>query len=313
MEVNENQDDRDVSLMALDQYMRQVRRTEFFTEEEEALLVQRVERGKRERSQPCPNQWVLNLAKHARDRLVEGYQPLVIAVAKRCLWRFESMELLDLVQEGNIGLLRAIEANDLSKGLPLRSLAGRCIGQAIWQAMTHRDRLVHASHVLVDASVRMQQVRWRLEAQLDREPTMGEVAAAMGIAPVQVQRLMDVQARTHQSCVSLQGLLEEGEADEWIDFAALYQAQVAQDQARQDELEQAVQRALDTVLTARQRDVVQVRYGLGGAVKMSSWQGVAEQFGMSSTGARHHDQLARKKLARALAPVCRTVQDEPCA
>src|SRR5215472_7175053 len=101
-------DDRDVSLMALDQYMRAVRWTEPLAEEEEATLLRRVERGKQERLAPCPNQWVLSLARHARDRLVEGYQPLVIAVAKRCLWRFESMELLDLVQEGNIGLLRAI-------------------------------------------------------------------------------------------------------------------------------------------------------------------------------------------------------------
>jgi RNA polymerase primary sigma factor len=313
MEVNENQDDRDVSLLALDQYMRQVRQTEPLTQEEEALLVQRVERGKQERLAPCPNQWILSLARHARDRLVEAYQPLVIAIAKRCLWRFESMELLDLVQEGNLGLLQAIEANDLSKGLPLRLLAGRCIGQAMWQAMTRHDRLVHASYTLVGASVRMQQVRWRLEAQLSREPTDVEVAAAMGIAPEQVYRLLEVQARTHQSCVSLQGLLEEGEADEWIGFAALYQAQVAQDQARQDELEQAVQRALDTVLTPRQREVVQVRYGLGETCEMLSWQGIAERYGMSSTGARHHDQLARKKLARALAPMCRAAQDEPCA
>jgi RNA polymerase sigma factor (sigma-70 family) len=310
MTRSESQDERDVSLMAFDQYMRQVRRTEPLTEEEEALMVQRVEWGKQERSQPCPNQWVLNLARHARDRLVEVYQPLVIAIAKKYVWAFESMTLLDLVQEGNIGLMRAIEVNDPGKGFPLRSLAGRCISQAIWRAMVRYDRPVSAYHGLVDAWARLRRVRQRLEVRLNREPTNGEVAAEMGIAEEKVATLLEVGGST---CVSLQGLLEEGDAEERIDFAGLYQAQVAQDQARQGELEQAVQRALETVLTPRQREVVQLHYGLGEASEVLSFRGIGERLGMRPSAADHHERLARKKLVRALAPVCRTAQDETCA
>src|SRR5690348_14274706 len=105
--------------MALDQYMRQVRWLEPLTAEEEARLIACIERGKHEKRQPHPNAWRLSLAQAARERLVEGYQPWVIHLAKGFLSRARGMELLDLIQEGNIALLQAIEHNDVSKGYPL--------------------------------------------------------------------------------------------------------------------------------------------------------------------------------------------------
>src|SRR5205823_14580837 len=95
-------EEQDVSLMALDQYIRQVRWLEPLTPEEEAQLIARIERGKQERGQPQPNAWRLSLAQAARERLIEGYLPWVIHLAKGYVSRARGLELLDLVQEGNL-------------------------------------------------------------------------------------------------------------------------------------------------------------------------------------------------------------------
>src|SRR6266702_1355915 len=136
------QDDQDVSLMALDQYIRQVRWLEPLTQEEEAQLLARIERGKYERRQLQPNAWRLSLAQAALERLVEGYLPWVIHLAKGFVSRARSMQLLDLIQEGNQGLLQAIEHNDVSKGYPLRALVTAYVRGAILDALRERDGLV---------------------------------------------------------------------------------------------------------------------------------------------------------------------------
>src|SRR5437868_10600874 len=114
--MNSSEEEREVSLLAIDQYMRQVRWTPDLTLQEEEELVERIARGKAEQQKACPNQVVMAEARQARDRLVEGYQRLVVYIARQYTYRFGSMELLDLVQEGNLGLLHAIDYHDASKG-----------------------------------------------------------------------------------------------------------------------------------------------------------------------------------------------------
>src|SRR5436309_3362879 len=111
-----DQDDQHVSLLALDQYMRLVKWTPELTLEEEGQLLERVEPGKQEQLKPYPDRLVLEEAKQAYDRLVAGFQPLVIHIASTYRYRVRSIELMDLIQEGNIGLLQAIAVNDKSKG-----------------------------------------------------------------------------------------------------------------------------------------------------------------------------------------------------
>src|SRR5437667_1145021 len=116
MSMKCDQDDQHISLLALDQYMRWVKWTPELTLEEEGQLLERVERGKQEQLKLCPDRQVLEEAKQARDRLVAGFQPLVIHIASTYRYRVRSMELMDLNQEGNVGLLQAIDVNDKSKG-----------------------------------------------------------------------------------------------------------------------------------------------------------------------------------------------------
>jgi RNA polymerase primary sigma factor len=109
-------DDSDVSLMALDQYMRQLRGMCPLTDEEEKRLVQCVERGRAEAFQVWPDKQVLEEAKQARDRLIEGFLRLVVCLARQYVGVCRGMDLLDVVQEGNEGLLKAIDRHESRKG-----------------------------------------------------------------------------------------------------------------------------------------------------------------------------------------------------
>src|SRR2546430_9960256 len=109
MSLHENQDDQELSFMAYDQYMRLVNWTPRLSDEEILQLLQRIAQGKAEQMKARPDAWVLAQANEARDHLVVGLQRLVICLAQRCHRRYQRLELLDLIQEGNVGLLKAIE------------------------------------------------------------------------------------------------------------------------------------------------------------------------------------------------------------
>src|SRR3989440_9334879 len=102
MSLYQDQDDQDVSLMAYDQYMRLVNWTPRLSDEEILQLLQRIAVGKTEQTKACPDSRVLAQAKEARDHLVVGLQRLVMSLAQRCHRGSQHMELLDLIQEGNI-------------------------------------------------------------------------------------------------------------------------------------------------------------------------------------------------------------------
>ena len=140
--------ERDVSLLASDQYMRYVKWTPELTREEEAHLVQQVARGKAERVKASPDAQVLLEAQHARDRLVDGFQSFIIFVAKHYLRRSRSMELPDLTQEGTIGLLHAIERYDATRGYPLVTFAGWWVRAAIRAALADGDGMVRVPEKL---------------------------------------------------------------------------------------------------------------------------------------------------------------------
>src|ERR1700730_16513430 len=168
----DNSDEKDMSLMALDQYMRMVRWTPFISVEEEGQLLERVERGRGEQGNPSPNSQVLEEARRARDRLVEGYQGLVVRIANTYKGCFRSMELLDLIQEGNLGLLKAIERYQVQEGGALIASAVPWIRGAILSSYRERDGMVRMACRTFVQVQKMRQARGRLMAILDRDPTL---------------------------------------------------------------------------------------------------------------------------------------------
>jgi RNA polymerase primary sigma factor len=299
-------EDQDVSLMALDQYIREVRWLEPLTQEEEAQLIARVERGKQERRQSQPDAWRLSLAQAARTRLIEGYQPWVIHLAKGFVSRARSMYLLDLIQEGNLGVMEAIEHNDVSKGYPLRALVTAYVRGAILDALRERDRMVRVP----DRSIR--QVRCLRKAQrellhtLSREATYAELAAHMQLSVEKVCELVCYQQR--QEVSSLEAMVQERAAEEeaaWVSAFAVAEPRCPQPW---DEL---IAQAMQTLLTERQRTVMQLRCGFGeGSGPMRTQKEVAELAGVAWITVLRDERRGKAMLREALAVVGTSMGEE---
>src|SRR5947209_1505899 len=185
--------DRYAPLSALQQYMSQVKRAPCFTDEEEALFLRSIRTGEN--------------VQLAYARLVEGYQPLVIGLARRFERRCQRMELLDLIQEGNLGLLQALERYDESKGeASFRTFAFSWVRGCMLAAFWQYEGLLRLPLQKVRAIRVMNEVHARLLSALSCEPTIAETARAMEIEERDVRELMVLQ---EQEVVSLHLPLDE--------------------------------------------------------------------------------------------------------
>jgi RNA polymerase sigma factor (sigma-70 family) len=303
-------EEQEMSLMALEQYIREVRMIEPLTAEEEARLIARLERGKLERTQPQPNAWRLQLAQAARQRLIEGYLPWVIHLAKGFVSRARSMQLLDLIQEGNLGLIQAIEHNDVTKGYPLRALVTAYVRCALLDALWERDRMVR----LTDRTSR--QVRQLRKAQrellyaLGREATHAELAAQMQLSVAKVCELVGYQQR--QDVASLEAVVQAHEGEEEPAFVSAFAA--AAEEMRPLPWSEVMAQAMQTMLTERQRIVMQLRCGFGErSGPMRTQEEVAELAGIACVTVRRAERQAKGQLQQALASVAGVLPEEQSA
>lgn len=295
-------EDRDVSLMAVDQYMRQVRWTVPLTDEEEARLVQCVERGKAEREKRYPDAGVLDQAQRARDRLVEGYLPIVVGVARKYRYCSRGMEFLDLIQEGNLGLLEAFERTWDAERYPFRAVAITCVRDAIWAALAGHDRLVRLPQGVVEALSKLTQVERRLCLAQGRPPTMAELAAALGVSEDKVREWLLVRDR--EQVASLQGMLDGADAEERCTFVSLFAQEVLADERRQQELAQVLHQALESALTTFQGEVLRLRYGLCEEDGRCQTLGeIAQVLRSSVSSVSNTEREAKARLSGVLAPV----------
>lgn len=308
MVAHYDQDNQNASLMALDQYLHSVRWTPQLVLEEEVALIERVEIGKAERSQACSDVRVIENANQARDRLVAGYQPLVLYIARKYAHRTRSMDLLDLVQEGNLGLLRAVELNDMSKGYSLAGIAGRCIRDNILEALYYRDRLVRLSARTERALGQMNHLEWQLTAALGHSPSVREMAEAMQVSEEKVQEL--VMSAEAGQVESLHFILDGDEEEERHNLVPLFVAS-EEDDVRVAEVVPLVHQAIEVVLSAKEREVVSRRYGLGGECQLL--KEVAAEMGMWAANVQRVERRAKKRLHAALAPVYLNEQEEGVA
>ncbi len=292
------QDDQDVSLMALDQYIRQVRWLEPLTQEEEAQLLARIERGKYERRQLQPNAWRLSLAQAARERLVEGYLPWVIHLAKGFVSRARSMQLLDLIQEGNVGLLHAIEHNDVSKGYPLRALVTAYVRGAILDALRERDGMVRIPLRATRQLRQLRKAQRELLHTLSREATYAELAAHMQLSVEKVCELVCYQER--QEVKSLEAMVQARASEEEASFVSAFAATA--EQMRVQPWSELIEQAMQTMLTERQRTVMQLRYGFGeGCGPMRTQEEAAELAGVAWITVLRDEKRGKAALRPVLA------------
>lgn len=272
-----NVQDGPISLGSLEQYMRQVKRTPHLTDEEEARLLKQVAQGRD--------------GQQARDRLIAGYQPLVIGLAKRFVRNAQDMELLDFIQEGNIGLLQAFDKYDGCKeASSFRSFAFAWARGAMLAALWQFEGTFRIPVQKARAIRQMNAASTRLLAELGREPTPAEVAQEMRIKERDVRELIVLQ---EQRVVSLHTPLDEDEDISLEDVIADPGASAfAEDGflSVDDVLEQ---------LTERERVVIQLRYGFTDGRAYTPRE-IASLLGVTLSTVQMVDRQARVRLRRAL-------------
>ena len=299
-------DDQDVSLMAYDQYLRLVHWTPRLSDEEILQLLQQIARGKGEQGKACSDRQVLAQAKEARDHLVVGLQRLVLCMAQRCHRRSQRMELLDLIQEGNIGLLKAIESHQPERDEEFIGFASISIRQALWQAVLERGELIRLPENIGRMVTKVYKVERGLAVTLGRDPSPAEVAQAMGIEEQALHEALACEQQ-RRSMKSLQGLLREEDAEEQQSFVSLFEVWVEADEAQRVRVEQAVEQAL-TRLSTREREVMRFRYGLDGQCLTDP--DMAQVMGTTRKAVECLGVHARKRLRQALAPLVLGAQGE---
>lgn len=227
----------------------------------------------------------------ARDQLVRANLRLVFSIAHR--FRCRMLGLEDLVQEGIIGLMTAVDRFDLSRGCRLSTYATHWIRQAISRSIEQNDRLIRLP---VHAGAELRKVHRAaktLQQRQEREPSVDDLAQATDLSPERVRHLLD----SNLEPVSLETLVGTDSDIPLSDFTCDERVSDPADDTVNHESRAELRRLLD-LLRPRERSVLIARYGLDGS-KPSSLRDLSERVGMSREGVRQVEARALRKLRRA--------------
>src|SRR5436305_2958082 len=254
-------------------YLREIGRVPMITHEREIELAKGIEAGDRD----------------AMKQFILANLRLVVSIAKRYVGR--GLTLLDLIQEGNIGLIRAVQRYDWRRGHRFSTHATWWIRQAISRAVADKGRTIRLPVYVNTALNRIRRERQRLLQELGREPSEQELAEATGLDPI---RMVELQAAPGAP-VSLELPVGEDEEQELGDVLADTESASPEDIATTQTLKDEVQRVLESVLTPRERLVLQLRFGLGNG-QAHPLEQVGRELGITRERVRQIEAGALAKL-----------------
>jgi RNA polymerase primary sigma factor len=263
------------SLDSLRLYLRSIGQVELLTAAQEVELAKRIERGDM----------------LAKRQMVEANLRLVVSIAKGYLGR--GLSFLDLIQEGSLGLIRAVEKFDYRRGYKFSTYATWWIRQAVTRAIADKARTIRIPVHMVEKLNRVAHVERQLVQRLGREPEPAEIAAELRWSLADVRDIL----RVAQLPVSLEKPVGDEDESELGDFVADEEVAEPFEEASEHLQREGVRRALDS-LPERERQVIELRYGLSGAEPLTLEE-VGRTFGVTRERIRQIETNTLKKL-RAL-------------
>lgn len=284
-------------------YLKEIGRIPLLSADEEVNLAIRMEEGRyakeqlaeiKETGREIPDAERVQLEQmnedglQAKNKMIESNYRLVVSIAKRYVGR--GMQFLDLIQEGNMGLIRAVDKFDYTKGFKFSTYATWWIRQAITRAVADQARTIRIPVHMVETINKLVRTQRQLVQELSREPTAQEIGEKMEISAERVQQIQ----RIAQEPISLEAPIGEEEDSSLGDFISDTNTLTPHETAVQEWIKKALDEVLET-LTDREEKVLRLRYGLLDG-KTHTLEEVGKEFGVTRERIRQIEGKALRKL-----------------
>ena len=256
-------------------YLKEIGKIDLLEPDEERIIAQKMAEGDED----------------AKETLINSNLRLVVSIAKKYMNR--GLSLLDLIQEGNIGLIKAVDKFDYTKGFKFSTYATWWIRQAITRAIADQARTIRIPVHMVETINKLTRKQRELVQELGREPTTEELAEVMELEPAKIREIQKIS----QDPISIDKPVGEEEDSHLVDFISNDELAAPEEEVARNLLKEDLIKALGT-LTERERKVIELRFGLKDGVPMTLEQ-VGKKLGVTRERIRQIEAKAIRKLSRA--------------